>query len=221
MQRYKPLKMGKKKKNHKLFPVDQPAVQLSLHCDSEGAKQTEGGRDFLCGLRNSVGVQYGHLVGRNSFSVGLVLAGGAAHCGSTGWWRWGGSGGAGSDAGRAAGGACTRRGGLLFFGLLAGELCNAEDKLEASQFDVAAVVEQGSAFPARPAAADQAGAARLTAARRLGAAARLAAHHAAGQRQARRRAGALVVLALLTATCRKHAEKIRDGESEKTNCSTG
>lgn len=138
-------------------------MQLSLHCDSEGAKQKEGGRDFLCGLQNRVGVQYGHLVGRNSFSVGLILAGGAAHCGSTGWrWTWGGGGGgAGSGGGRAAaaaaGGAsatCTRRGGLLFFGLLTGELGNAEDKLEASQFDVAAVVEQGSALPARPAAAD-------------------------------------------------------------------
>lgn len=37
MQTYKPfLKKTNKKKNN--FPVDQPAVQLSLHCDMEGAK---------------------------------------------------------------------------------------------------------------------------------------------------------------------------------------
>lgn len=35
MQRYKPLKQTNKKE---LFPVDQPAVQLSLHRDTEGAK---------------------------------------------------------------------------------------------------------------------------------------------------------------------------------------
>lgn len=130
----------------------------------------------MCGLWNRVGVQYGHLVGRNSLSVSLILAGGAAHCGSTGGWCCGGGGGgAGGGAGHAAaadaaGGAsatCSRRGGRLFFGLLTGELGNAEDKLEASQFDVAAMVEQGSALPARPAAANQAGAARLTTARRL------------------------------------------------------
>lgn len=152
--------------------VYQPAVQLSLHCDLEGAKQKEGGRDFMCGLWNRVGVQYGHLVGRNSLSVSLILAGRAAHCGSTGWWWWcGGGGGAGIGAGRtaaAAGGASAtggRCGSLLFFGLLTGKFSDAEDKLEAAQFDVAAVVEQGSALPARPAASDQAGAARLTAAR--------------------------------------------------------
>lgn len=147
-------------------------MQLSLHCDSEGAKQKEGGRDFLCGLWNRVGVQYGHLVGRNSLSVGLILAGGAAHCGSTGGWRCGGGGGgaghaAAADAAGIASATCSRHGSRLFFGLLTGELGNAEDKLEASQFDVAAMVEQGSALPARPAAADQAGAARLTTARRL------------------------------------------------------
>lgn len=108
-------------------------------------------------------MQNGHLVGGNSLSVCLILAGGAAHCGSIGWW-WcgggGGGGGAGSGAGctaAAGGGASTtggRRGGLLLFGLLTGELGDAEDKLEASQFDVAAVVEQGRPLPARPAASD-------------------------------------------------------------------
>lgn len=145
-------------------------MQLSLHCDLEGAKQKEGGRDLMWGLWNRVGV-YGHLVGRNSLSVSLILAGWAAHCGSTGWWWCGGGGGAGIGAGRtaaAAGGASAtggRRGSLLFFGLLTGKFGDAEDKLEAAQFDVAAMVEQGGAFPACPAAADQAGAARLTAAR--------------------------------------------------------
>lgn len=149
------------------FPVDQPAVQLSLHCDLEGAKQYEGGRDFLRVLQNRVGVQYGHLVGRIGLSVGLVLAGGAAHCGSTGGRCGCGGGGrrAGSGAGHAAAGGgggggdgggtsatCSRRRGLLFFGLLTGELCDAEDELEATQFDVAAMVEQGGALPARPAA---------------------------------------------------------------------
>lgn len=148
-------------------------MQLSLHCDLEGAKQKEGGRDFLCGLWNRVRVQYGHLVGRNSLSVSLILAGGAAHCGSTGGWCCGGGGaggGAGHAAATAAAGAgasatCSRRGCLLFFGLLTGKLSNAEDKLEASQFDVAAMVEQGCALPACSATSNQAGAARLTAAR--------------------------------------------------------
>lgn len=148
------------------FPVDQPAVQLSLHCDLEGAKQYEGGRDFLRVLQNRIGVQYGHLVGRFSLSVGLVLAGGAAHCGSTGGRCGCGGGGrrAGSGAGHAAAGGAgggdgggtsatrSRRRGLLFFGLLTGELGDAEDELEAPQFDVAAMVEQGGALPARPAA---------------------------------------------------------------------
>lgn len=149
------------------FPVDQPAVQLSLHCDLEGAKQYEGGWDFLRVLRNRVGVQYGHLVGRIGLSVGLVLAGGAAHCGSTGGWCGCGRGGRRADSGAghaaAAGGGGgsdgggtsatrSRRHGLLFFGLLTGELGDAEDELEAPQFDVAAMVEQGGAFPARPAA---------------------------------------------------------------------
>lgn len=146
-------------------------MQLSLHCDSEGAKQKEGGQDFLCGLWNRVGVQYGHLVGRDSLSVGLIVARGAAHCGSTVlWWWWccGGRGGAGSGAGRvgAAGGASAaggRHGSLLFFGLLTGKLCDAKDKLEAAEFDVAAMVKQGGALPARPAASNQAGAASFTA----------------------------------------------------------
>lgn len=158
-------------------------------------------------------MQYGHLVGRNSLSVCLILAGGAAHCGSTGWWCGGGGGDGGGGVGRVAaaaaaaaggGGACAtsgRRGGLFLFGLLTGKLGDAEDELETAQFDVAAVVEEGRALPARPAASDQAGAARLAAARQLGATLGLAAHHAAGRKHARREAGALVVLALLTATC--------------------
>lgn len=145
-------------------------------------------------------MQYGHLVGRNSLSVSLILAGRAAHCGSIGWWwRWGwwwcgyggGWGGAGSGADHiaaaAAGDASAtggRRGCLLFFGLLTGKLCDAEDKLEAAQFDVAAMVEEGSALPACSAASDQAGAACLTAARQLRAALRLAAHHAPGRQHA-------------------------------------
>lgn len=158
----------------------------------EGARER---RDFLPVLRNRAGLQRGHLVGEVGLSVGLVLAGGAAHCGSTGGGR--GRGGGGRSTGRVAqsgggGGAAVagggsggggRRSGLLLLGLLAGELGHAEDELEAAQLDVAAVVEEGRALPARPAAADQAGAARLAAAGRVGsaAAARLTAHHAAGQ----------------------------------------
>lgn len=147
-------------------------------------------------------MQYGHLVGGwDSLSVRLVLAGGAARCGSVGqWWCGGGGGGGagggvGSDAGGGGGGA------LLLFGLLTGELGDAEDELEAAQLDVAAVVEQRRALPARPAAPDQAGAARLARARQLGAAPGLAAHHAARRQQADHGAGTLALLALLTATC--------------------
>lgn len=186
-------------------------MQLSLHCDLEGAKQKEGGWGFLCELRNRVGAQYGHLVGRDSLSVGLILAGRATHGGSVRWWCGGdgGGGGAGHTAAAAAsaavagGGACatgSRSGSLLFFGLLTGELCDAEDKLEAAQFDVAAVVEQGRALPACPAASDQAGAARLAAARWLRTALSLAAHHTARWQHAHHGAGALVLLALPTAT---------------------
>lgn len=147
----------------------------------------------------------GHLVGGGRLRVRLVLAGGAARCGSAGWrWRGGerGGGAGGGAGGAAADGAAQRGGGrLLFFGLLTGELGDAEDKLEAAQFDVAAVVEQSGALPARPAAADQAGAARLTAARRLRAAAvRLARHHAAREQTRRLGARSAVVLALFTTT---------------------
>ncbi len=121
-------------------------------------------------------MQYGHLVGRNSVGVGLIVTRGAAHRGSIGgWWCGGGGGsGAGSGAGCAAAAAAgsagatgDRCGRLLFFRLFTGELGDAEDKLEAAQFDVAAMVEQGGALPARSTASNQTGAARLTAARQL------------------------------------------------------
>lgn len=122
---------------------------------------------FLCRLWNRVRAQYGHLVGRDSLKVGLILAGGAARCGSVGW-----GGGAGGVTGHAAatagggggGGADGEYSGLLLFGLLTGELCDAKDKLEATQFDVAAMMEQGRTLPTRPATTNQAGAARLAAA---------------------------------------------------------
>lgn len=158
----------------------------------------EGGRDFLCRLWNRVGVQCGHLVGRGSLSVGLILAGRAAHCGSVGW---GGCEGCGGGYGTAAAGEAGYRGGLLLFGLLAGELCDAEEELEAAQLDVAAVVQQRRALPPRPAASYQAGAACLAAARQLAPALRLAAHHSSGREQPHHGAGTLVILALLTATC--------------------
>lgn len=203
MQRYKPLKM--KKINFSLLTSQLCSFPFIVTPKVQNKRREEGrGRDFLCGLRDRVGVQDGHLVGGRSLSVGLVLAGRAAHCGSGGG---GGGGSAGGDAAAAGGGVGAARGGRdtpLFFGLLAGELGNAEDKLEASQFDVAAVVKQGSALPARPAAADQAGAARPAAAQRLGVTVGLAAHHAACQRQTHHGAGTLVVLALLTATCGEH-----------------
>ncbi len=174
-------------------------------------------------------MQYGHLVGRDILSVGLILAGGAAHCGSVGWWWWlgegGGGGGAGSGAGRtaaAAGGASatgSRCGDLLLFGLLTGELGDAEDKLDAAQFDVAAMVEQSRALPACPAASNQAGAARLTAAQQLGATLRLAAHHSTGRQQTHHRAGSLVILTLLTATCTentgRHLETVQAETCER------
>lgn len=156
-------------------------------------------------------MQYGHLVGRDSLSISLVLAGRAAHCGSVGWWWREGGGGVG--AGSGAGATGSRRGDLLLFGLLTGKLSDAEDKLEAAQFDVAAVVEQGRALPACPTASDQAGAARLTAAQQLRAALRLAAHHATSRQQTHHRVGAFVILTLLTATCtentRSHLETIQ------------
>lgn len=150
-------------------------------------------------------MQNGHLVGGWRLSVSLVLVGGAARCGSTGWWCCGGDGGggAGSGASRAAanGAAQSGCGHLLFFGLLTGELGNAEHKLEAAQFDVAAVVEQRGALPARPAATDQAGATRLATAGRVRAAAvRVARHHAAREQKHRLRARIAIVFALFTTT---------------------
>lgn len=146
----------------------------------------------------------GHLVGGWRLGVCLVLAGGAARRGSAGWRRRGGDGGGGASGGAdhvtAVGAAQSGRGRRLFFGLLAGELGDAEDELEAAQFDVAAVVQQGGALPARPAAPDQAGAARLASAWRLQAtAARLARHHAAGQQENSLGARSTVVFTLLTA----------------------
>lgn len=96
------------------------------------------------------------MVGGGSISVSLVLTGGAAHCGSVGW-----RGGGGHGVGTTAGGG---RDTLLLFGLLTGKLGDAEDELEAAQFDVAAVVEERRALPACPTAPNQAGTARLTAA---------------------------------------------------------
>lgn len=145
-------------------------------------------------------MQCGHLVRGDSLSVGLVLAGGAAGCGSVGRRCGGGVGGGGAGSAAAAGATSGRRGGLLLFGLLSGELGDAEDELEAAQLDVAAVVEQRCALSARPAASDHAGAASLAAARQLGAALRLAAHHSASWQQTHHRARTLVLLPLLTAT---------------------
>lgn len=123
-------------------------------------------------------MQNGHLVEGRSLSVCLFPAGQAVHCGSIGWWC--GGGGAGSGAGASA--AHSRHGSLLLFWLFTGELRNAEDKLEASQFDVAAVVEQCGALPTCPAATNQARAARLTAARWLDTiAVRVAGHDATSQ----------------------------------------
>lgn len=148
----------------------------------------------------------GHLVRGRRLSVRLVLAGGAARRGSTGWRRRGGDGaGGGADHAAAVGAAQSGRGRLLFFGLLTGKLGDAEDELEAAQFDVAAVVEQSGALPARPATADQAGSACLTAARRLratAAALRLARHHAAREHKHGLRARSAVVFTLLTAACK-------------------
>lgn len=182
-------------------------MQLSLHCDSEVQNKKEGGQDFLCGLWNRVRVHYWHLVGRDSLSVCLVLAGGAAHCGSAGqWWCRGGVGGVvcicasctvAAAGASASGGRCDGR---LLFGLFTGKLCDAEDKLQAAQFNVAPVVEQGRALPPRTAASNQAGAARLAGARLLGAALGLAAHHATRRQKTHHRARTLALLALLTAT---------------------
>ncbi len=66
---------------------------------------------------------------------------------------------------------------LLFFGLVARELCDAEQELHAAHFDAAAVVEQCSALPAGSAAPYQTGAASFTVARWFGSSLSLAAHH--------------------------------------------
>lgn len=134
------------------------------------------------GLRDRVGVQYGHLVGGCGLGISLALAGRAGGRGRAG--RRGGGGG-GVEAGvpaAAVGGASAAGsggGGGLLLGPLVGKLGDAEDELEAAQLDVAAVVEQGRALPARPAAPDQPGAARLAAAGALRPALRAAAHHPA------------------------------------------
>lgn len=149
-------------------------------------------------------MRYGHLVGGDSLCFGLILAGGAADCGSAGWCGdgGGGGGGAGSGAGHtgSGAGAAGGYGRLLFFGLLVSELGDAEDELQAAQLDVAAVVEQGGALPARPATPDQAGAAGFAAARQLGGALRLAAHHSVSGQQTHHRAGTLIMVPVLTAT---------------------
>lgn len=153
-------------------------------------------------------MQYGHLVRGDSLSVGLVLAGGAAGCGSDGrgrWWWHGAEGQAGRAAAAAASAAATGaasgggRAALLLFGLLAAELGDAEDELEAAELDVAAVVEQRRALPACPAASDEARAARFAAARQLRGALGLAAHHSASWQKTDHGAGTLVLLPLFTA----------------------
>lgn len=82
-----------------------------------------------------------------------------------------------SVGGGIGGGGIGSASGSLFFGLLTGELNNAEDKLHAAQFDVAAVVEQRCALPAGPAATNQAGTAGLTVAGEPGSSLGLATHH--------------------------------------------
>lgn len=137
-------------------------MQISLHCNYRGAKQKEGGEGVLGGLWNRAGVQFGNLVGRNNLSVSFFLAGGTALCGSVGQWCcWRGGCGGGGRVGGVAGcvtaavtasSSRSRGGGLFFFGLLACKLCDAEDKLQAAQFDVASVVEQGGSLPSCPTA---------------------------------------------------------------------
>lgn len=96
----------------------------------------------MIGLGDRVRVQHWHLV---ELGGGRVLVRGfcslLALGGGSGGGVWGSQG--------------------FIFGLLAGKLCNTEDKLHAAQLDEAAVVEQGSALPACPTAPDQTGAAGL------------------------------------------------------------
>lgn len=136
------------------------------------------------GLWDRGGVQYGHLVGGRRLRISLILAGGAAGRGRAGRWGGGGSGmEAGGTASAVGGASATGSGqnGVLLLRPLAGELGDAEDELEATQFDVAAVVKQGRALPARPAAPDQSGAARLAVAGALRPTLSAAAHHPANR----------------------------------------
>lgn len=106
------------------------------------------------GLRNGVVVQHWHLVDLGSgFSQRLPLLDWAAH-----------------DATRSS---------FFFFRLLASEFGDAEDELQAAELDVAAMVEERCAFPARTTAPYQTGAARLAAARPEVRVLGLAAHHSA------------------------------------------
>lgn len=68
---------------------------------------------------------------------------------------------------------------FFLFRLLACEFGDAEDELQAAKLDVAAVVEERCAFPARTAAPYQTGAARLAAARPEVRVLGVAAHHSA------------------------------------------
>lgn len=81
MQRYKPLK----KKNKKVSLLTNQLCSFLFIVTWKVQNKKRGGQDFLCGLWNRVGVQYGHLVGRDSLSVSLIMARGAAYCGSIVW----------------------------------------------------------------------------------------------------------------------------------------
>lgn len=168
--------------------------------------------DFRCGLWNQIGPQYGHLWARlESLFVRPLLLGRGADSGSVGWWCCGGV--DVDEGGEAAGSAAVGAGGchnrlVFLFGLLAGELCDAEDKLQAAQFEVAAVVEERRALPAGPAAPNQAGAACLAIAGKTSVSLGLAAHHSTCWHQTHRGTGPLLPLPLLTAACRMEKESI-------------
>lgn len=108
-------------------------------------------------------------MGRASLSFILIWAGRKATRGSVGWRWWcvgGGDAGCGASCIAVVGARATggKRNSLLLFGLLTGKFGDAEHKLEAAQFDAAAMMEKGCAFPACPTASNQTGAAGLTAA---------------------------------------------------------
>lgn len=108
------------------------------------------------GLRNRVVVQHWHLVDLGSgFSQRLPLLDGAAHNATHIFII------------------------IFFFRLLASKFSDAEDKLQAAELDVAAVVEERCALPARTTAPYQTGATRLAAARAEVRVLGLAAHHSA------------------------------------------